>query len=166
MHFAVSIYEVTFAEWDACVRVGDCNPDINAGSWGRGKQPVINVTWWDAERYTKWLSRMTGQTYRLLTEAEWEYAARAAKPQFGCERAALYFFGNDDEAQLPKYAWYADGNGGDGPHEVGQKKPNPNGLYDIYGNVWEWVARLLQGRIRADPDRWKGLGGPPPAASR
>lgn len=155
--FAVSIYEVTFAEWETCVRVGDCSPDINAGSWGRGKQPVINVTWNDADRYAKWLSRMTGQTYRLLTEAEWEYAARAARPQSAANEQTLYFFGNDDEAQLSKYAWYADGNT-DGPHEVGQKKPNPFGLYDIYGNVWEWVEDCFKegyAPTQTDGTAWK-----------
>jgi formylglycine-generating enzyme required for sulfatase activity len=155
--FAVSIYEVTFAEWDTCVRVGDCSPDINAGSWGRGKQPVINVTWNDADRYAKWLSRMTGQTYRLLTEAEWEYAARAARPQSAANEQTLYFFGNDDEALLPKYAWYADGNT-DGPHEVGQKKPNPFGLFDIYGNVWEWVEDCFKegyAPTETDGTAWK-----------
>lgn len=136
--FAASIYEVTFDEWDTCARIGDCSPDIKAGSWGRGKQPVINVTWNDAKKYTDWLARITGQKYRLLTEAEWEYAARAAEPESAANEQTLYFFGNDDNTQLPKYAWYADGKYQD-PHEVGQLKPNPNGLYDIYGNVWEWV---------------------------
>jgi formylglycine-generating enzyme required for sulfatase activity len=155
--FAASIYEVTFDEWDTCARVGDCNPDVNAGSWGRGKQPVINVTWADAERYTKWLSRITDRTYRLLTEAEWEYAARAAKPNSAANEQTLYFFGNDDEAQLPKYAWYADDNA-DGPHEVGQKKPNPFGLYDIYGNVWEWVEDCFRegyAPTQTDGAAWK-----------
>jgi formylglycine-generating enzyme required for sulfatase activity len=135
--FAVSTREATFAEWDACVKFGDC-PGIDAGSWGRGNRPVINVTWNDAKKYTDWLSKITGQKYRLLTEAEWEYAARAAKPQSAANEQTLYFFGNDDETQLPKYAWYADGKNHD-PHEVHQLKANPNGLYDIYGNVWEWV---------------------------
>ena len=136
--FAVSIHETTFDQWDTCVKYGDCRPGVNSGSWERGKRPVINVTWNDAKTYTRWLSRMTGQNYRLLSEAEWEYAARAAKPESAETDQTLYFFGNDDEAQLPKYAWYADGKNRD-PHEVGQLKPNPNGLYDIYGNVWEWV---------------------------
>jgi formylglycine-generating enzyme required for sulfatase activity len=150
--FAVSIYEVTFAEWDACARVGDCSPDINSGSWGRGSQPVINVTWNDAKRYTDWLSRVTGQTYRLLTEAEWEYAARAANPHSGASEQTLYFFGNDDETELGKYAWYADGNT-DGPHQVGKKRPNPFGLYDMNGNVWEWVEDCFQeGYARAPSD--------------
>ena len=135
--FAVSIYEVTFDEWDTCARVGDCKRDVNAGSWGRQKQPVINVTWNDATRYTKWLSRITGETYRLLTEAEWEYAARA-KSGYKASDQTLYFFGNDDETLLKRYAWYADGMT-NGPQEVGQKRPNPFGLYDMNGNVWEWV---------------------------
>ena len=66
--FAVGVYEVTFAEWDACVA---------AGGWGRGRQPVIDVSWDDAQQYVAWLSSRTGQEYRLLTEAEWEYVARA-----------------------------------------------------------------------------------------
>ena len=74
--FAVSKFEVTFDEWDACVAVGGCAhvPDSNMG---RGTQPVINVSWDDAQQYVAWLSKMTGRPYRLLSEAEWEYAARA-----------------------------------------------------------------------------------------
>src|SRR5262249_12149416 len=77
--FAVSKFDVTFADWDACVDVGGCPQEGRAGDagWGRGKQPVINVSWDDAQAYVAWFSRMTGKTYRLLTEAEWEYAARA-----------------------------------------------------------------------------------------
>jgi formylglycine-generating enzyme required for sulfatase activity len=73
--FAVSKFEVTFEEWDACVAAAACArvPDY----WGRGAMPVINVSWNDAKQFVGWLSQLTGADYRLLTEAEWEYAARA-----------------------------------------------------------------------------------------
>ena len=74
--FAVSKFDVTFADWDACVSVGGCLQVSDCGL-GPGTKPVINVSWDDAQQYVAWLSKMTGQPYRLLTEAEWEYAARA-----------------------------------------------------------------------------------------
>ena len=76
--FAVGKYEITFAEWDACAAAGGCNgyrPDDEG--FGRGRRPVVNVNWKDAKSYVAWLSRKTGEQYRLLSEAEWEYAARA-----------------------------------------------------------------------------------------
>jgi formylglycine-generating enzyme required for sulfatase activity len=96
---------------------------------GREGHPVICITHHAAMEYCRWLSLKTGKAYRLPTEAEWEYAARA-----GTKTA--YFFG-DDPKPLGDYAWYA-ANSEDVTHEVGKKKPNPWGLYDIYGNVAEW----------------------------
>jgi formylglycine-generating enzyme required for sulfatase activity len=128
--FAVSKFEVTFDDWDACVDHGDCEAGVSDGGWGRGRQPVISVTWDDAKRYVTWLSRMTGKPYRLLSEAEWEYAARAGA-------ATRYSFG-DDQSMLGEYAWY-NGNSGSRAHPVGKKKPNAFGLYDMHGNVSEWV---------------------------
>jgi formylglycine-generating enzyme required for sulfatase activity len=76
--FAVSVYDVMFDEWDACARVGGCREGgANDSGWGRGNRPVIDVNWEHAQTYVKWLSTMTGKEYRLLSEAEWEYAARA-----------------------------------------------------------------------------------------
>ena len=75
--FAVSKFVVTFVEWDACAAHGDCVPHVDDHGWGRDRQPVINVSWDNAQRYVTWLSKITGKTYRLLTEAEYEYAARA-----------------------------------------------------------------------------------------
>ena len=75
--FAVGKYEVTFREWDACVAAGGCNHRADDEGWGRGSRPVIRVSWHDAKEYVKWLSRKTGEAYRLLSESEWEYVARA-----------------------------------------------------------------------------------------
>jgi len=127
--FAVSKTEVTFSEWDACVATGACT---NAGdrSWGRGNRPVINVSWDGAKQYVGWLSRVTGKAYRLLTEAEWEYAVRAG----GRTR---FSFG-DDEAQLDQHAWFGSNSSGQ-THPVGGKVSNAFGLHDMHGNVDEWV---------------------------
>jgi formylglycine-generating enzyme required for sulfatase activity len=126
--FAVGKTEVTFAEWDACVAAGACFKATDDG-WGRDDRPVINVGWDEAQQYVAWLSRITGKTYRLLTEAEWEYAARA-----GSE--TRFSFG-DDEILLHHYAWYNDDV--DKTQPVGKKAANAFGLHDMYGNVWEWV---------------------------
>ena len=75
--FAAAKFELTFDEWDACASEGDCAQNVPDSGWGRGRRPVINVDWEDAQTYVKWLSRITGKTYRLLSEAEYEYAARA-----------------------------------------------------------------------------------------
>ena len=127
--FAVSRHEVTFDQWETCVQYGPC---ARVGApFGGGKQPAINVSWGDAQVYVKWLHKLTDQRYRLLTEAEWEYAARAAS-------AGPYSFEGDDKSALDDYAWYSK-NSDEQSHPVGQKKPNGFGLYDMHGNVWEWV---------------------------
>ncbi|MEZ4529262.1 MAG: formylglycine-generating enzyme family protein, partial [Desulfobacterales bacterium] len=93
--------------------------------------PVESVSWNDVQEFIAKLNQKTGQTYRLPTEAEWEYACRA-----GSETA--FCFG-DDKSQLEHYAWY-DRNSGGRTHPVAQRKPNAWGLYDMHGNVWEWCA--------------------------
>ena len=91
---------------------------------------MINVSWNDAVDYANWLSKQTGHKYRLPTEAEWEYAARAGT-------TTEYSFG-DDANRLGDYAWY-DKNSSSKTHPVGEKEPNAWGLHDMHGNVWEWV---------------------------
>ena len=115
--FAVGKYPVTFAEWDACGCVQGTGFQHKPGDqgWGRGRRPVIDVSWDDAQAYVKWLSGKTGQPYRLLSEAEWEYACRA-----GSETA--YSFG-DNESDLGRHAWYSANSGGK-THPVGEKAAN------------------------------------------
>ena len=143
--FRMGKYEVTFAQWDACVADGGCggyHPDDEG--WGRGSRPVINVSWDDAQVFIDWLNDKTGGKFRLPTEAEWEYAARAGSK-------TKYHFGNS-ESQLCRYANHADDSTeysnrnklcSDGVSErtaaVGRYQPNSHGLYDMHGNVWEWV---------------------------
>jgi formylglycine-generating enzyme required for sulfatase activity len=110
-------------------------------SHGRDNRPALAMTWHAAMQYCKWLSIKTGKVYRLPTEAEWEYACRA-----GTKTA--YFFGDDPKA-LKDYAWIDDNAEGD-PHPVGTKKPNPWGLYDMYGNVDEYCLDLYKKDYYAD----------------
>ena len=135
---ALGRYEVTFAEWDACVAAGGCNGYQPAdGGWGRGQRPVINVSWDDAQAYVRWLSQRTGQRYRLPSEAEWEYAARAGT-------ATARYWG---DGIAPAQANY----GGNGTVEVGRYAANPFGLQDVLGNVWEWVEDCWNASYRGAP---------------
>jgi formylglycine-generating enzyme required for sulfatase activity len=125
--FAIGRYLVTFDEWAACVADGGCNtykPD-DAG-WGRGRRPVINVSWEDAQAYVSWLSRKTDRPYRLPREAEWEYAARA-----GTE--TVFPWGQTWDPALANNGYLGKTT------EVGTYPPNAFGLYDTIGNVWEWA---------------------------
>ena len=131
--FAIGKYEVTFEEWDACVADGGCGEYAPADSgWGRGRQPVVNVSWEDAKAYVEWLSRKTGGEYRLPSEAEWEYAARAG----ACTR---FWWGED--VGTGNAACRECGSAWDNrsPAPVGQFEPNGFGLHDTAGNVMEWV---------------------------
>ena len=139
-NFAVSATEVTFAQWDACARYGKCRSNISAGEWGRGEQPVIHVSWEDAEVYVNWISGLTGQRYRLLSEAEWEFAARGGRP-------TNYAF---PDPQVDDYAWSAR-NSEDKPHPVATRKANPYGLKDMNGNVAEWVEDCFHETYRNAP---------------
>jgi formylglycine-generating enzyme required for sulfatase activity len=135
--FAVAQYAVTFDEWDTCVADGDCDPQISDSTFGRGQRPVINVSWEDAERYVAWLSQLTGKPYRLLTEAEYEYAARG-----GAQPQTIFPWGNTVQLNGAVMA-NCHGCGGQWSSQtvpVGSFPPNKFGLYDMVGNVWEWTA--------------------------
>jgi formylglycine-generating enzyme required for sulfatase activity len=125
---AVGRFEVTFVEWDACHAAGGCRHQPGDGSLGRGSRPVINVSWNDAQEYVRWLSRRTGRDYRLLTEAEWEYAARAGT-------TTPYFTGTSISAAQANI----DGSGFRLTQPVGSYAANRFGLHDMVGNVAEWV---------------------------
>jgi formylglycine-generating enzyme required for sulfatase activity len=129
--FAVSKFDVTFADWDACTSAGGC-PLIGDSGFGRGTEPVMNVNWNDAQGYVTWLSKMTGRRYRLLTEAEWEYVARAGT-------TTAYFWG--DEIGNGNASCNGCGSQWDNLQisPVGSFKPNAFGLYDTSGDVWQWV---------------------------
>jgi formylglycine-generating enzyme required for sulfatase activity len=157
--FAAGKFEVTFAEWDACVTAGGCKHRPSDEGWGRGKRPVMNVSWDDITReYLPWLLRKTGKTYRLLTEAEWEYAARAGSAtryHFGNDEKGLCTYGNvADETAKEKYKDWTVANCRDGyvnTAPVGSFKPNAFGVHDMHGNVWEWVHDCYKGSYAEAP---------------
>jgi formylglycine-generating enzyme required for sulfatase activity len=122
---AIGKYEVTFDEWGACVRDGGCAQVPDDRGWGRGRRPVIYVSWDDAQQYVRWLSRKTGREYRLPSETEWEYSARAGTQ-------TRYAFG--DHVTPRQVNYYTRGT-----LPVGSFAANGFGLHDMHGNVWEWT---------------------------
>jgi formylglycine-generating enzyme required for sulfatase activity len=142
--FAVARSEIAFEEWLACVAEGGCN-GYRPGDheWGYGKQPAMNISWNDAQAYVEWLSRKTKARYRLLSEAEWEYAAR------GCAKVCQslpFWFGIEISKDRANYDWRfaylgspkATARRRTVPIDAGE--PNPFGLLHVHGNVREWVA--------------------------
>ena len=143
--FAVGKFEVTWDEWDACVAMRGCDGDrLETPASERGRRPVINVSWDQAKAYVAWLSRRTGKPYRLLTEAEWEYAARgvtsadAPHPPYPWGDKASHEYANYGTDRVCQ----GKTEGRDEWHytaPVGQFPANAFGLHDMHGNVWEWV---------------------------
>ena len=144
--FAVGVFEVTFAEWQACRTAGGCGdytPSDNG--WGGGKRPLINVSWQDAVSYVEWLSTKTGKTYRLLSEAEWEYAARAGG-------STAYSTGEAIAANQARFNSNVSRNARPLPTApVGSFPANAFGLHDMHGNVYEWIADCYQRSLAAVP---------------
>ncbi len=162
---AVGRYEVTWAEWEACVADGECDnaPVIAAGGdegWRTGRRPVINVSWDDAQAYVTWLNGKTGLTgrpdrYRLLSEAEWEYAARGVTSPTA--PSTPFYTGATISTDQANYNGnYTYGSGRKGVYrektvEAGSFAPNPFGLYDMSGNVWEWVEDCYENTYSGKP---------------
>ena len=144
--FALGRFEVTHEEWRACVDAGACRPARDQG-WGGGRRPANNLLWRSALDYVRWLSVFTGHRYRLPSEAEWEYAARAglAEPRYWAEPSAACRFANLKE----EGSACSDGFAGTAP--VGSFAANPFGLHDMLGNVWEWVDDCWNDRLQPLP---------------
>jgi len=161
--FALGKYPITIAEYSHFITDTDThkpewmkkgsNYHLNTGTddhYAKLKltdnMPIIGINWHDAVAYCTWLSEKTGKEYRLPTEMEWEYACRA-------ETTTLWSFG-DNRRELKKYAWYRENSHGLGKkhfsyglHEVGKKLPNPWGLYDMHGHVWEWCEDCYNDKL-------------------
>lgn len=163
--FAVGKYEISFDEWQACVADGSC-PETRKSDfakWGRGQRPVIYVKWNATKAYVKWLNQKTGQSYRLLTEAEWEYAARAGTK-------TRYWWGDKIKSTQANFSYDVEHNGvkqyrgepngiiREKTLPVGEFKPNPWGLYDVHGNVWEWVEDCWHRTYKDKPEELKKTG--------
>ena len=131
--FRIGKYEVTFAQWDRCVVEGGCGGySPNDRGRGRENRPVINVSWDDAQLYIDWLNSKTNSGFRLPTEAEWEYAARAAT-------TTEYPWGNDIGSNQANCKNDNCGDSYENTAPVGSFQENAWGLHDMHGNVWEWV---------------------------
>ena len=166
--FAVGVHEVTFIEWDACVAAGGCGDySPEDMGWGRGSRPVIHVSWEDAWEYARWLSRETGEEYRLLSEAEWEYVARAGTTTaryWGESESAQCRYGNGYDSTADSELGLRTRRGGRVPlvecsdrfantAPVAAYRANAFGIHDMLGNVWEWTEDCWNGAAR----NWRNL---------
>ena len=141
--FSMGKYEVTLEEYDVFAETPNRSRPSDNG-WGRGKRPVINVSWYDAKAYVKWLSERTGKSYRLPSESEWEYGTRAGTTtrywwgkEIGSNRANCNGCGSRWDYKQPAI--------------VGSFASNPFGLHDLHGNVWEWVEDCSHQNYKSAP---------------
>jgi formylglycine-generating enzyme required for sulfatase activity len=145
--FAVSKFELTFADWDACVAGGGCKAyEPKDQGWGRGDRPVINVSWEDAQQYLAWFSQVTGKTYRLLSESEYEYAARAGT-------TTAYPWGGDItlDGAAEANCLSCGSKWSEETAPADSFPPNKWGLYEMVGNVWEWTADCVHKNYQGAP---------------
>ena len=143
--FYLGKYPVTFEEYDRFCEATNCEKPADEG-WGRGRRPVIHVSWEDAQAYCDWLSSESGQAFRLPSEAEWEFAGKG-----GIHSKGYKYAGSNE---LDKVAWYYK-NSGNKTHPVGEKAANELGLHDMSGNVWEWCADTWHENYKGAPDDGK-----------
>lgn len=147
---ALSVYEIRVGDWEACVRSGDC-PRV-PGAPTDPALPIGNLSWVDAQAYVAWLSEETGHAYRLPTEAEWEYAARAGT-------TTPFWWGEEPGTAQARCADCGNPEGSEGPERVGSFAPNPFGLYDVHGNLSEWTEDCWSPSYQgapADGSAWTG----------
>jgi|CXWL01.1.fsa_nt_gi formylglycine-generating enzyme required for sulfatase activity len=135
--FALGIYPVTFEEWDAAIAAGAVSHRPTDMGFGRGRIPAVNISWTDAQNFVQGLCRLTGESYRMPSEAEWEYACRAGT-------SGAYSFADQCTQAVATF-------GAKRPTPVGLYAANRFGLYDMHGNVREWVADLWHDNYDAAP---------------
>lgn len=143
--FAISKYEITWDEWKACIADGGCTHEPDDHKWGRGNRPIINIKWEHANNYVKWLTKKTGHTYRLATEAEWEYAARAGT-------STNYWWGDKLKKNYANCRKCGTKWSGKKSAPVGSFPPNPWGIHDMHANIWEWTADCWNPNHDGAPD--------------
>ncbi|WP_318841052.1 formylglycine-generating enzyme family protein [Noviherbaspirillum aerium] len=141
--FAIGKYEVTVEQWDVCTQAGAC-PRVSTDATRPRTSPVRDVSWEDAQLFVQWLSKTSGKSYRLPTEAEWEYALRGGT-------SSRYWWGDQMQSGKANCKECGEPWQRDGPANVGSFAPNPFGLHDMNGSVWEWVSDCWHNSYKGAP---------------
>jgi formylglycine-generating enzyme required for sulfatase activity len=150
--FAIGKFDVSVAEWQACVAAGGCSYKPWTVNGAPDRYPMENLSWDDASEYVRWLQKTTGKPYRLLTEAEWEYAARAGT-------TTRYSWGEELKPGKADCEGCGPAHSRARPADMGSFPPNAWGLYDMEGNVAEWVEDCWHSSYKgapADGQAWQG----------